>query len=44
MANDESPAGRYFEAIRAALDGLDVFLRANDSPLYRHDLMAGLVV
>jgi hypothetical protein len=44
MANDEGAAGRYFEAIRAALDGLDVFLRATDSPLYKHDLIAGVVV
>ena len=25
MANEESPAARYFEAMRAALDGLECF-------------------
>ena len=44
MVSDETTAGRYFEAIRAALDGLDVFLRDTESPLYKHDLMAGVVV
>lgn len=44
MADEDTTAGRYFEAMRAALGGLDVFLRAEDSPLYKHDLMAGLVV
>ena len=37
-AND--PATRYFEAIASALSGLDVFLRDDSSPLYRHDLIA----
>lgn len=44
MAKEVSAAERYFEAIRAALDGLDIFLRANESPLYKHDLMAVVVV
>lgn len=34
------PAIRYFDAIASALGGLDVFLRDDRSPLYRHDLVA----
>lgn len=34
------PAARYFSAISSALGGLDVFLRDDRSPLYRHDLVA----
>lgn len=30
---------RYFQAMDAALDGLDLFLSNNDSPLYSHDLV-----
>ena len=37
-ANDA--AARYFSAISAALAGLDVFLRDERSPMYRHDLVA----
>jgi len=33
-------AARYFDAIAAALEGLDVFLRDERSPLYRHDVIA----
>lgn len=33
-------AVRYFDTISAALSGLDVFLRDERSPLYRHDLVA----
>lgn len=33
-------ATRYFDAISAALTGLDVFLRDDRSPMYRHDLVA----
>lgn len=33
-------AARYFSAINAALAGLDIFLRDESSPLYRHDLVA----
>ena len=33
-------AARYFDAIAAALGGLDIFLRDDRSPLYRHDLVA----
>ena len=37
-ANDA--AARYFSAISSALAGLDVFLRDERSPMYRHDLVA----
>lgn len=33
-------ATRYFDAISAALTGLDVFLRDDRSPMYRHDPVA----
>ncbi len=38
------PAVRYFDAIAAALDGLDVFLRDERSPFYKHGLIAQVVV
>ena len=40
MAVATDPAARYFDAISAALGGLDVFLRDDSSPLYKHDLVA----
>lgn len=40
MAPATDPAQRYFGAITAALEGLDIFLRDDRSPLYRHDLVA----
>ncbi|MEX0955933.1 MAG: hypothetical protein WDZ83_12060 [Rhizobiaceae bacterium] len=36
-------AHRYFDAISAALAGLDIFLRDDSSPLYRHDTVAAIV-
>jgi len=39
----DDPAIRYFDAIHAALAGLDVFLRDDRSELYRHDLVARVV-
>ena len=39
-ATTEDPAERYFAAITAALEGLDIFLRDNRSPLYRHPVIA----
>lgn len=41
-ANNEA-AERYFDAIEAALAGLDVFLRDDSSPLYRHGIVAEVV-
>jgi hypothetical protein len=42
-AADDDPAVRYFSAISAALEGLDVFLRDDRSPLYRHGIVAKVV-
>ncbi|MDP3896407.1 MAG: hypothetical protein Q8Q62_07000 [Mesorhizobium sp.] len=39
----DNPAIRYFDAIAAALDGLDVFLRDDSSPLYKHGIIAQVV-
>jgi len=36
--------GRYFDAIAAALDGIDVFLRDDRSPFYQHGLIAQVAV
>jgi hypothetical protein len=43
MKTDVTPAGRYFEAILRALDGLDVFLAEDDSPLFRHNLIGSVI-
>ena len=40
MTSPTDAAVRYFDAIAAALGGLDIFLRDDRSPLYRHDLVA----
>lgn len=39
----DDPAERYFAAIAAALAGLEVFLRDDRSPLYRHGIVGGIV-
>ena len=36
-------AARYFASIRAALDGLDIYLADKNSPLYGHDLRAAVI-
>jgi hypothetical protein len=36
-------ARRYFDAISAALAGLDIFLRDDSSPLYRHGTVATII-
>ncbi|MCB1460573.1 MAG: hypothetical protein KDJ48_15165, partial [Nitratireductor sp.] len=43
MKTDVTPVGRYFEAMGRALDGLDTFLREDDSPLYKHDVIGAIV-
>jgi len=43
MTTPDNPAGRYFDAIAAAIAGLDIFLRDDSSPLYRHDVIAQVV-
>ncbi|TYR30012.1 hypothetical protein FY036_19125 [Mesorhizobium microcysteis] len=40
MSSANDPVSRYFGAISAALGGLDIFLRDERSPFYRHDLVA----
>ncbi len=42
-ATADTPAARYFETIEAALEGLDIFLRDDRSPLYRHGVVAPVV-
>ena len=37
------PVKQYFNAMEQALDGLDTFLREDDSPLYQHDLIGAVV-
>ena len=41
--SDSGAALRYFDAIRAALGGLGVFLNSQDSPFYTHDLVGQTV-
>lgn len=43
MTPQDSPIGRYFEAIGRALDGLDTYLNDDESPLYKHDLIGAVV-
>ncbi|QDZ00710.1 hypothetical protein FQ775_10115 [Nitratireductor mangrovi] len=43
MTDANSSAIRYFDAISAALSGLDIFLRHDNSPLYGHGLVAQIV-
>ena len=39
----DDPAVRYFDAIAAALGGLEIFMRDDRSPLYRHGIVAKIV-
>ena len=43
MTAADDPATRYFDAIAAALKGLEVFMRDDSSPLYRHGIVAKIV-
>ncbi|EXL04437.1 hypothetical protein [Aquamicrobium defluvii] len=43
MNAETDAAARYFSSIAAALSGLEVFLRDDRSPLYRHDIVASVV-
>ncbi|MEM1378692.1 MAG: hypothetical protein AAGG69_15030, partial [Pseudomonadota bacterium] len=36
----DTPVARYFASIDAAIAGLNVFLRDDQSPLYKHGLVA----
>ena len=39
----QQPVRKYFDAVYAALDGLDTYLKEEDSPLYQHDLVGAVV-
>ena len=39
-----APVEQYFNAISEAFAGLDVYLREEDSPLYKHHLIGSIVV
>ena len=43
IASVDDPAVRYFDAIAAALGGLEIFMRDDRSPLYRHGIVARIV-
>ena len=43
MTPENDAAARYFSAITAALSGLEVFMRDDRSPLYRHDIVARIM-
>ncbi|TIQ21572.1 MAG: hypothetical protein E5X51_10055 [Mesorhizobium sp.] len=43
MTPENEAATRYFSAISAALSGLEVFMRDDRSPLYRHGIVAKIV-
>lgn len=38
-----APVKQYFNAMDQAMDGLDTFLREDDSPLYQHDIIGTVV-
>jgi hypothetical protein len=43
MTPENEAAARYFSAITAALAGLEMFMRDDRSPLYRHGIVAKIV-
>ena len=43
MTPDNDAAAQYFSAIAAALRGLEIFMRDDRSPLYRHGIVAKVV-
>ena len=43
MNAETDAAARYFDAIAAALSGLEIFMRDDRSPLYRHGIVAKIV-
>ncbi|MGI6851875.1 hypothetical protein [Mesorhizobium sp. 1B3] len=43
MTAETDAATRYFDAIAAALGGLEIFMRDDRSPLYRHGIVAKVV-
>lgn len=43
MTPEAEAAAKYFDAISAALRGLEIFMRDDRSPLYRHGIVARIV-
>ena len=43
MSANSNAAAKYFSAIERALNGLDTYLREDDSPLYKHDIVGAIV-
>lgn len=43
MTPENEAATRYFDAIASALKGLEIFMRDDRSPLYRHGIVARIV-
>jgi hypothetical protein len=43
MTPENEAATRYFDAIASALKGLEIFMRDDRSPLYRHGIVAKIV-
>ncbi len=43
MSSNSEAVSEYFAAITSALDGLDTFLREDESPLYKHDLIGAVI-
>ncbi len=43
MSAKSTSVERYFDAVFEAFEGLDVYLREEDSPLYRHHLIGSVV-
>lgn len=44
MSGKATQVDRYFDAMFEAFDGLDIYLREDASPLYRHRLIGSIVV
>jgi len=43
MSSEAVLVTKYFDAMGNALDGLDTFLREDESPLYKHDVIGAVV-
>ena len=43
MVNENKVVTQYFDALEKAFDGLDMYLREDDSPLYKHDIIGSVV-
>jgi len=42
MTTDKSQVDKYFDSLSNALDGLDTYLRKDESPAYSHDVIAAI--